>query len=126
MDPRDRADAMLARARARRGYIVTPDDAVSPMDASSTLQIPRAVVTDLDDVEEAGPTASIPSPHARQAPPPRQHADVTQPLPPTDAAETGEASGDDHLEETRTEGIVPTVQQSRPNMRSLSQRLGGE
>ena len=44
MDPRDRADAALARARARGAFVVTPDDAVSPMDAKNTQQIPRIVV----------------------------------------------------------------------------------
>lgn len=108
---------MLARARARRGYVVTPDDAVSPMDAASTQQIPRTVVTALDE-EDAGPTASIPSPHARATPSPRPAA--APPLP--------SASGDiaEEIEELHGEGMVPTVQQSRPGMRSLSQRLGGE
>lgn len=44
MDPRERADAALARARARGSFVVTPDDAVSPMDAKSTLQIPRSMI----------------------------------------------------------------------------------
>jgi hypothetical protein len=48
MDPRERADAALARARARGVYVVTPDDAVSPMDASNTVQIPRSVVSAAD------------------------------------------------------------------------------
>jgi hypothetical protein len=48
MDPRERADAALARARARGAYVVTPDDAVSPMDASNTVQIPRSVVSAAD------------------------------------------------------------------------------
>ena len=48
MDPRDRAEAALARARARGAHVVTPDDAVSPMDAANTLQIPRVVVDALD------------------------------------------------------------------------------
>ena len=48
MDPRDRAEAALARARARGAHVVTPDDAVSPMDAANTLQIPRIVVDSLD------------------------------------------------------------------------------
>lgn len=121
---------MLARARARRGYIVTPDDAVSPMDAANTMQIPGAVVSALDD-QESEPTSSMPAPHAAAGTPaPRAHdedipaapADVTQPLPTTNTAPSGVAEP----EETRTEGIVPTVQQSHPNMRSLSQRLDGE
>jgi hypothetical protein len=49
MDPRDRADAALARARARNSLIVTPDDAVSPMDAAATVQIPRSVVAAAED-----------------------------------------------------------------------------
>jgi hypothetical protein len=49
MDPRERADATLARARARGAFVVTPESAISPMDAANTLQIPRAVVTANDD-----------------------------------------------------------------------------
>ncbi len=52
MDPRERADAILARARARGAFVVTPESAVSPMDASSTLQIPRAVVAANDERDE--------------------------------------------------------------------------
>jgi hypothetical protein len=95
------------------------------MDAASTQQIPRAVVTALDD-EDSGPTSSMPSPHATSTPSPRpaedgvERTEGTQPLP--------SASGDvsEEMLQIRTEGIVPTVYQSRPNMRSLSQRLGGE
>jgi outer membrane biosynthesis protein TonB len=49
MDPRERADAALARARARGAFVVTPESAVSPMDAASTLQIPRTVVSANDE-----------------------------------------------------------------------------
>src|SRR5262249_38652120 len=48
MDPLERADAALARARARGAFVVTPESAVSPMDAASTLQIPRVVVSEND------------------------------------------------------------------------------
>ncbi|PPK69805.1 hypothetical protein V5P93_006554 [Actinokineospora auranticolor] len=51
MDPRDRADAILARARARGAYVVTPESAISPMDAAATLQIPRAVVSAIDEAD---------------------------------------------------------------------------
>src|SRR5437879_6730793 len=51
MAPRERADAALARARARGAFVVTPDDAISPMDATSTLQIPRSVVTAADNAD---------------------------------------------------------------------------
>ncbi|SER83409.1 hypothetical protein [Actinokineospora terrae] len=60
MDPRDRADAILARARARGAYVVTPDSAISPMDASATLQIPRAVVAAID-AEDPDITAVFPA-----------------------------------------------------------------
>lgn len=48
MDPRERADATLARARARGTFVVTPESAISPMDAANTLQIPRSVVSAID------------------------------------------------------------------------------
>ncbi|APU17330.1 MULTISPECIES: hypothetical protein [Actinoalloteichus] len=53
MDPRDRADETLARARARGAFVITPDNATSPMDAASTVQIPRSVVTANDPVNPA-------------------------------------------------------------------------
>jgi hypothetical protein len=59
MDPRERADAILARARARGAFVVTPESAVSPMDASSTLQIPRAVVAANDERDEEDPDATM-------------------------------------------------------------------
>ncbi|HEX3778281.1 MAG TPA: hypothetical protein VHX38_01315 [Pseudonocardiaceae bacterium] len=59
MDPRDRADAALARARARGAFVVTPDDAVSPMDATNTQQIPRAVVDSLDTNRQDGDTTMV-------------------------------------------------------------------
>ncbi len=59
MDPRDRADAALARARARSAFVVTPDDAVSPMDATNTQQIPRAVVRALDTNGPDGDTTMV-------------------------------------------------------------------
>jgi len=48
MDPRERADATLARARARGSFVVTPDAATSPMDVTNTVQIPRMLVDSLD------------------------------------------------------------------------------
>jgi hypothetical protein len=65
MDPRERAEAALARARARGSYVVTPDDAISPMDAKNTLQIPRSVILAAarrDDDPEA--TMVVPAPLA--------------------------------------------------------------
>lgn len=80
MDPRERADAALARARARGAFVVTPDDAVSPMDAASTLQIPRAVV---HAAEQSDSTMVLPTGMARGHRP-RQPAQQQpqQPQPP--------------------------------------------
>ena len=60
MDPRDRADALLARAQSRGAFVVTPDAAVSPMDASSTQQIPRSVVDEID-ADDPDSTAVVPA-----------------------------------------------------------------
>lgn len=59
MDPRERADAALARARARGAFVVTPESAVSPMDAANTLQLPRIVVADNDARYEDDPDATL-------------------------------------------------------------------
>lgn len=47
MDALARADEALARARAR-AHVVTPEDATSPMDAASTVQIPRRLIAAMD------------------------------------------------------------------------------
>jgi hypothetical protein len=72
MDPRLRADEALARARARGAFVVTPDNATSPMDAASTVRIPREIV---NQAEAAG--NAQPHPQTGQQPPSRQ-----QPLAP--------------------------------------------
>lgn len=61
MDPRERAEALLARARARSPHVVTPDDATSPMDSANTQQIPRAVVNQIDRGEDPDTTAVVPA-----------------------------------------------------------------
>lgn len=69
MDPRERADATLARARARGAFVVTPESAVSPMDAASTLQIPRTIVTANDDRQnDPDATMVVPGSVARGRP----------------------------------------------------------
>ncbi|HKS46041.1 MAG TPA: hypothetical protein VJT49_13195 [Amycolatopsis sp.] len=60
MDPRERADALLARARARGAFVVTPDDATSPMDVANTQQIPRSVVERIDRGDDPDTTAVVP------------------------------------------------------------------
>jgi hypothetical protein len=47
MDAIARADEALARARTR-AHVVTPEDATSPMDAASTVQIPRRLIDAID------------------------------------------------------------------------------
>ncbi|GAA4422344.1 hypothetical protein ACFQV2_33490 [Actinokineospora soli] len=118
MDPRERAEAILARARARGAYVVTPDSATSPMDASATVQIPRGVVRDADDAEitsvfsmtdelpaiaQEAATQSLASP-PRPAQVPRQ-----APAPPPE----------------EVDGILPTTTQPGIDRSNLSRRLDG-
>lgn len=106
MDPRDRADALLARARSRGTHIVTPDNMTSPMDSSATQQVPRAVVDAIDQPEmdpdstmvlSASVAAGNPAPQPRQEPQGRV-----------------------------APGPVPTVQQESATRPSLTQRLSGD
>ncbi len=60
MDPRERADAALARARARGPFVVTPESAISPMDAANTLQLPRIVIAENDDRRDPDATLVVP------------------------------------------------------------------
>lgn len=116
MDPRERADVALARARARGAFVVTPDDAVSPMDAANTLQIPRSVVAaaDQQDSTMVIPAATVngqtPPPYPRQQPPapgyPQQQPEA-QPPP------------------RQLDGLVPTTQQPGTQRSMLSRRLDG-
>jgi hypothetical protein len=98
MDPRDRADAALARASARNRWAVTPDNATSPMDAKPTVQIPRVVVNAADPREQDPDTTivlpgsvakgQVPVPHQQgqqipmtQQSQPLPHVQQSQPLP---------------------------------------------
>jgi hypothetical protein len=132
MDPRDRADAILARARARGAFVVTPESAVSPMDAASTLQIPRAVVTAVDERDPEAtmvvPAAELPA-IAQEAltdvvavpyPGPRSRQRRLEQHQSMLAAREAAAAREAELEE----GLVPTVKEP-PSMGSLSQRLEG-
>ena len=132
MDPRERADAILARARARGAFVVTPESAVSPMDAANTLQIPRAVVRAADE-QDPEQTMVVPAPElpaiAQEAltdvvavphPGPRsrqrrleQHQSM---LAAREAAQAREPE--------EVDGLVPTVKEP-PSTGSLSQRLEG-
>lgn len=139
MDPRERADAALARARARGAFVVTPDDAVSPMDASNTVQIPRAVVAEADStmvIPAATARGQVPgqpqqfrSGPQRPVPPPNAHP-ATQPIP-----RPGHGSGqhqpvlepvaDDQPTPRQLDGLVPTTHHPGTQRSLLSRRLDG-
>lgn len=61
MDPRRRADEILARASARGAFVVTPDNATSPMDSAATVRIPLAV--------DPSATAVVPAQYPQQPAP---------------------------------------------------------
>jgi hypothetical protein len=116
MDPRDRADALLARARARGAFVVTPEDATSPMDASNTQQIPRAVVDQIDCGEDPETTAVVPSSVIDSV----QGSLTEKPLTRVDMAPV--APPEPHEEEVS--GLIPTTTQSIGRS-DLSRRLEG-
>ncbi len=152
MDPRERADALLARAKARGRFVVTPDSATSPMDSSNTQQIPRAKITELDRGQDPDTTTQLPAslieendhhlagsartqrldvPGSRQQPTtPLAKPPVTTPLarrpqaePITSPLKDPSVSGDLDLELEDT-GLVPTVTQNNGKS-DLSRRLDG-
>lgn len=137
MDPRERADMLLARARARGAFVVTPDDAVSPMDAANTLQIPRSVVAAADQPEstmvipaatvrgqmapqqqypgpghQSGPHQPVPYPLAAPAPAPGRQDEPARPV-------------DEQPAPRELDGLVPTTQQPGTQRSMLSRRLDG-
>jgi hypothetical protein len=153
MDPRERADAALARARARGTFVVTPDDAISPMDAASTLQIPRSVVAAADQDENTMiiPADQIPQPSyppaepsqrpfpqpASQSFPQLASQSMSQPVsqstpqpspqsaPQLSAQSAQSASQEEPPAPRQLDGLVPTVQQPGPRRSMLSRRLDG-
>lgn len=123
MDPRERADAALARARARGPFVITPDDAISPMDAASTLQIPRSLVTAVDQSENTMviPTGQIHQqlpPRTPQSPAPQPPRPAPPMPPPAEPVEEPPAL-------RQLDGLVPTVHQPAPRRSTLSRRLDG-
>ena len=142
MDPRDRADAILARARARGAFVVTPESAVSPMDAASTLQIPRAVVTAADE-QDSETTMVVPAIPAAPRPPSQEELPAIAQEALTDVVAVphpGPRSRQRRLEQHQSmlaaqaaaraaaappeEGFIPTVKEP-PVTGTLSQRLEG-
>ena len=142
MDPRDRADALLARARARGAHVVTPDNMTSPMDSSATQQIPRTVVNAVDP-RELDPESTMvisaqmasggrrPPQHQPQQPQqqqyqqqqPQQHQQAPQ---QHQHYQQGQQQGQAEPVQRVGPGPVPTVQQSQGGRPSLSQRLSGD
>lgn len=152
MDPRDRADAMLARARARGRNIVTPDNMTSPMDASDTLQIPRGLVNAVDPRLDPDSTMILPPGQMRPqqtAPmPQQQHVQQQQygqhqhghqqhgqhqrgqqqgqrPMPTQPFPVAAEPSDDADVTQVVQPGMIPTVSHHQSTRSSLSQRLDG-
>ncbi|SFP91287.1 hypothetical protein SAMN02982918_3852 [Saccharomonospora viridis] len=146
MDPRDRADAVLARAGARKG-VVTPDNMTSPMDSASTLKIPRAVVQRIDAEPDPDTTTKLPASMIRANDTERREshlaeadqttslreatdqATVTQPLriQPEGADGPNAASAGAEQEEPGTEegGLVPTVTKQQQPQSYVARRLEG-
>lgn len=147
MDPLERADAMLARARSRGAFVVTPESAVSPMDAASTLQLPRLVVTSNGEVRDAdgtlvSPVSDLPGGNAGDTVPAIAQESFT------DVVESpGIRSRQRRIEEARARGVaarkqaaeeeaalsgeptpptgIPTAGSSPDERSSLSERLDG-
>ena len=137
MDPRDRADAILARARARGAFVVTPESAVSPMDAANTLQIPRAVVAAADE-RDSETTMVVPAVSARDELPAIAQEALTDvvavPHPGPRSRQrrleqhqsmlAAQAAARAAAEPEVVDGLVPTVKEP-PAGESLSRRLEG-
>jgi hypothetical protein len=122
MDPRDRADALLSRAQARGG-VVTPDNMTSPMDASNTQQIPRSVVSEID--QDPDSTTQLPASVieandylAESTPTKRLDGE------PRTAPQARGSRRVDEVEEQELDGLIPTVT-TQPGQSALSRRLDG-
>jgi hypothetical protein len=151
MDPLERADAMLARARSRGAFVVTPESAVSPMDAASTLQLPRMVVTANDERQDGDATLVAPdasggagqetvpaiaqealtdmveSPgiRSRQRRIEEARARGVAARKQAAEAEAAQSAQTSEIAQPAQEGIVPTATQRPEEPGSLSQRLDG-
>lgn len=154
MDPRDRADAALDRASARNRWVVTPNNATSPMDAKPTVQIPRIVVNAADPRDQdpdntivlPGSVAAgqVPVPPQQQGQnqqqtqqlPQNQQFPQTQqfphphhqprPLPQAHQQQPHQQQRPDPDQQTKQlPGIIPTTQQNPGRRISLTDRLSG-
>lgn len=110
MDPRSRADEALARSSARGAFVVTPDNAISPMDAASTVRIPREVVSGLSNGEDPNSTITL---HRREhvgQQQPQQAAQQGMPYP--GQFQQGQQSGQPHHTWQQTPPQQTGVQQA--------------
>lgn len=117
MDPLERADALLARARARGAFVVTPEDAISPMDAANTQQIPRSVVNQIDRGEDPDSTAVVPSSVIESV------QDTLAYRKPDTRVDLPAVRADDSWED-QVGGLLPTTTQSN-GQSDLARRLEG-
>ena len=146
MDPRERADALLARAKARGVFVVTPDSATSPMDSANTQRVPRAAITELDQdpdtttqlpaslIEEndhplagSAPTRRLETPGGRRRPEPQPGPKPqSAPLARRPQAEpiTSPLKAAEPAQDPEDTGLVPTVTQNNGKS-DLSRRLDG-
>ncbi|MFD4674235.1 hypothetical protein ACFWNN_31260 [Lentzea sp. NPDC058450] len=130
MDPRDRADAMLARARARGRNIVTPDNMTSPMDSSDTQQIPRALVNAVDPRRDPDSTMILAPAQMGMQQRPGSPPMPTQPMPAQAAPPMQQGphgpSDDAEITQVVQPGLIPTVSNHQQKRNTLSQRLSGD
>ncbi|WP_434438736.1 hypothetical protein [Lentzea sp. E54] len=136
MDPRDRADAMLARARARGRNIVTPDNMTSPMDASDTQQIPRTLVNAVDPRRDPDSTMILApaqmgqqqagQQQGGQQQPQRPQQAPAQPMPTQPMPVQSSPADDAEITQIVRPGVIPTVSNHQQARSSLTQRLNGD
>lgn len=114
MDPREQANVLLAQARARSAHVVTPDNMVSPMDASNTQQIPGAVIAAAAE-EDPDATTVVPSSVIEQHVHPLAEANPTQPLQHgTEVPQVSSGANElDGIIPTRTTNTGRSIVQSR-------------
>ncbi|MET9231909.1 hypothetical protein [Lentzea sp. NPDC003310] len=130
MDPRDRADAMLARARARGRNIVTPDNMTSPMDSSDTQRVPRSLVNAVDPRLDPDSTMILAPAQMGQQQPPRppqqQHQQQQKPMPTQPMPSPAPPGDDAEITQVVQPGLIPTVSNHQQKRNSLTQRLSGD
>lgn len=128
MDPRDRADALLSRAQARDGYVVTPQNATSPMDAANTQQIARSVVSGADDDPDSTTVVSSSvieaNDHLAEPQPTTPLSTESEPKPTVRLGRKPRPAPVSDVEEEELGGLIPTTKQrSRSN---VAKRLDGD